>query len=147
MREKLFLMGVGIFSILLCFYRFVWQPLSEAVTDQTERYRQQIALISALQALSSSLSAGEIIPKATSDSQLLVKVEQQITGLKMEPFLKGINQMQPNRVQVQFENAPFDTIILLTEQLWKAQRVYVTELSVSKTKEPGAVTGYVILIH
>ena len=146
-REQI-IVGLGaVLVILALFYLLVWSPL----TNGTERLQRSVA---DKQALLANLARwqGRLSPPqsgsgaaASAGQSLVVLVSQTVDRFELSSSLKSSQPAGSSAIRVQFEAAPFDTLVIWLGELQKSHGLSVQSASFNRTAASGRVDSTLTL--
>ena len=147
LRERLIVGVGGVLAVLIIFYVFFWQPLSDDVSNLQQQLTSKqnnvrwiasaSARIQALQTSGFRVSLGH--------TPVLKVVNQTLSSAKLNYYLKQAPLPQGHNVQVVLVNAPFDAMMSWLRRMWLQQGIVVQHIKVVRTTTLGTINAEVLL--
>jgi general secretion pathway protein M len=113
-RERLIVMGGGVFLAFALLYVSIWQPLDREQSTRAANVQSLRQSIAELKPLKVSLGAsGSGSATISTGTQSLVVIID--TTLRERGLYSSLQRSQPTRdngIRIEFENAPFDDLVL-----------------------------------
>ncbi len=114
LRERLMVMGCGVFLAIALLYVMIWLPLDReqsTLAANVQSLRQSIAALKPLKASLATSGARSAI-KSTGTQSLVVIID---TTLRKRGLYTSLQRSQPTRdngIRIEFEYASFDDLVL-----------------------------------
>jgi general secretion pathway protein M len=133
-RERLFVMFGGLVVIFAIFYYVIWTPLDRGQTNLSRNVSALERSIAELRPLKAALgnSSANIGPVVAGSNQSLVVIVD--TTLREHGLYNALQRSQPTRqngIRVEFENAPFDDLVVWLGDLGSRYKLQVISGSFS----------------
>lgn len=148
-RERRLVLIMASVLIVTVFYFGLWQPLQDGIERTRLRVKAQQVQLQDIQrqaAEARQLRANKRGgANVRNSSSLLVVIERTAQRKNFKSYLRKVQPEGSAGVRVWVDNAPFDTLIDWLAQLAIKNKVYVSEISVEKQKDPGRVNGRILL--
>ena len=143
-RERIAILGLFIFLVVVAFYIAIWAPANEFVVDSERDYARQLKLLEYLQSTEAEALASKGRSRQQQEGQsLLTTISRTAQTVGVSP-----SRMQPEgsaEVSVWFDTVPFTRLMLFLERLQSGQGIVVRQISVEGQEGPGKVSTRVIL--
>jgi general secretion pathway protein M len=161
-RERLFLgSGAGLLVLLLC-YVFFWLPFQDNLSGLRESIVRQRSDLARMQQLAGEIRylekrtrsvAPSLTPAspqpvpgaAASNPSLPTLVDQSARAAGLAGALKRVEPQNDSTLQVQFEQAGFDSLLHWLDSLLQDHGIVVINVIVSKQDAPGRVNARLVL--
>lgn len=142
-RERLTLAAGAAIAIVIVAWYLVWMPLTTGVDnlDATVDARSRL-LVDAQSAAALALVSD---PRAPSDQSLYVVVDRTARAHGVAQALTRTRQDGATGIGITFQAAPFDAVLSWLVALERDHGVGVESASFSSSREPGLVSGQVLL--
>lgn len=130
----------GIAAGILLVYFLLWNPLSDAVSNQKNQIKAQQNLLVYLQhafVKIQAFQASGVTATAQKSGALLTVVESSLAAKQMSAYLQQVQQPENNQAQLTFSKVPFDQLMQWLQTLWTTQGVSVTNFSATRLPMPG----------
>ena len=147
-RERwLISVGGGLLALVLL-YLYIWEPFASTVTSlrqQVNTNRELIQWMTPVTRKIQQLKAQGVVPQQLSEQSLLVLVNRSLQQKQLNPFVAQIGQTDTNKVEIRFNQVPFDQLINWLDHLWKQSAIKVSDLITTPLKTPGLVRANITL--
>lgn len=147
LRERLFVIAGVVFVIVLAVEFLVWSPLvktRDRLQSQVHTQQQTLLWMHHAGRRIRTLKAAGFREVHPTQENLLVTAERSLQQQKLSRYLSGVQQPQPNRLQLTFKKIPFDTIMTWLQMLWTDHAINVQAITV-KRMAPGQVSAAITL--
>ncbi|KTD04259.1 type II secretion system protein M [Fluoribacter gormanii] len=144
-REKWMLIGGTLCLLLYVYYLFLYNPLSQKVTQKSAQLVEKTATLTWMQKIRQQSQVKQTKKQSVDNSQLLTTIA---TKLKNDPTLKFPYQLQQTGlgdIQLTFDAVAFNLFIAWLEKLNQHYAITVKQFEADRSKTPG-VTRLMILI-
>ena len=147
-REQTIVTVGAIFTVLALIYLLLWRPLGTQTAKLENRVASQQDTLDSLARLEGRVSPPSSAPASGSPrgQSLVVLVSQTVDRFKLDSALKS---SQPagggNSIRVQFEDAPFDTMVSWLGELQTHHGLGVQSASFNRRDQNGRVDSALTL--
>ncbi len=142
-RERLTLsVGTGVVAVIIGWY-LVWMPLTNGVENLDAAVDSQTRLL--VDARSAAALAPAAGPSERTDQSLYVVVDRTARDHGVAQALTRTRQDGATGLGITFQAASFDALLSFLITLEREHGVGVESASVSSSREPGLVSGQVLL--
>jgi general secretion pathway protein M len=144
-RERAVLLFGAVAAIAIVFFAFVWRPLTEGTSTLHSSIESKERVLTYLYRAEGLLTGDNDDRPAPAARSLVVLIDQtaQASGLG-----GAVTRTRPDgatRINISFENAPFDNLLAWLISLQQNEGVYVEGASINDTRERGRVSGQLLL--
>lgn len=147
-REKIFVATAGVVVVLAVFWLGVWAPLDRGRANaaaNVEVWRDAVAELRLLKGeLKTGASARENLPAGRNQS-LVVIVDRTLRSRNLYGALQSSTPNQDNGIQLAFQDAAFDDLVLWLGDVSAEYALRVQSASFSPSNDAGRVSGAVTL--
>lgn len=143
-REKWMVIGGGICLIFFIYYAFLYAPLRNAATQQSEKLVEQIDTLEWMKKIKQE---GHSLQKKQKldNSQLLTLVATQLKQSKTINVPYQLEQTGSGEVQLSFDEVPFKLFITWLEKINETYSFTVKQLNIEKTKTSGVTKLMIVM--
>ncbi len=148
-RERYLVLSAAAVIIITLLYLSVWEPLHKGVEKQTQRYQNQLNILSWMQNASAearALRASDSASKRLNSSQpvtLLVEKSAQSAGLKK--YISKLESTSDKGARVTIAAASFDQMLLWLNTLQSQYGITVSSANLDRNSKPGTVNARLTL--
>ena len=143
-RERIALICLLAFLVVVVFYLLIWAPANEFVAAGERDYSRQLKLLEYLKATEADARAVQGKPSQTPGKRpILTTVTRTAQTVGVSP-----SRIQPegsNAVSVWFETVSFSRLMLFLERLQSGQAIVVKQISIESQEVSGKVSARVVL--
>lgn len=159
-RERLLLSGAAILVTLLLCYALLWLPFQDDLSSLRQRVTQQRSELVRMQQIAAEIRyleqraratvatpagrSGTTATTATSPS-LPTLVDQTARAAGLGKALKRVEPQSADTLQIQFEQAGFDTMLGWLDRLLQDHGIVIVNIIVSRQDKPGTVDARLLL--
>ncbi len=142
-RERILVIGSGLFIILLMLYALLWEPFVNKADQLNDRIPGQMDLVAWME--QAALEVQEL--KANKQQKSQIKGGQSMlavidrTAKQRRLSMKRVEPDGSRRVRVWLERASFDDLLLWIGSVQKEYGIRVNSMVVDKEDEPGLVNA------
>lgn len=162
-RERLLLSGAAILMTLLLCYALLWLPFQDDLSNLRQRVTQQRSELVRMQQIAAEIRYLEQRARATvappagrSDTtattattanspSLPTLVDQTARAAGLGKALKRVEPQTADTLQIQFEQAGFDTMLGWLDRLLQDHGIVIVNIIVSRQDKPGTVDARLLL--
>ncbi len=134
-RERLFIGISGVIAVIIFVYVFIFSPLSSRVSAWRREVQSQQELfiwMKQAEARILSLRQAGYSQVAVTKEPLLALVERSLTDQKLNAYLERAQQSNPNEINLNFHQVPFDEFMTWIQQLSRKYRIVVQSIKITK---------------
>ena len=140
------LLGAGLAVLLfLLVYLAVWEPLQRNLQTSQAQVEQLQADLAWMQAAAARRPGAQSTSSPATGESLASLIEQSVRRAELADRVKRIEARSREDVQIVFEAAPFDDLLLWLEALARQNAVRVAQASVDATPQAGLVNARLVL--
>ena len=148
-RERYLVLSAAVVIIITLLYISIWEPIHKGVEEQTQRYQNQLKILSWMQNASAearALRASGTPSKRLNSSQpvtLLVERSAQSAGLRK--YVSKLESTSDKGARVTIAAASFDQMLLWLNTLQSQYGITVSSASLDRENKPGTVNARLTL--
>ncbi len=148
-QEKKTLLIGGVVVAVLLSYLLVIKPFRSRLNDTREQVAYQTELLQKIRpAMVKIKQLQQHIgsAKKVSSEQLLSVIANALQTDKLQAFATTVRQTDPQKVQIDFKEVPFDTLMDGLEDLWQHHLIHTDRLSLTPLPaKTGLVKAQIVL--
>ena len=144
-RERLILGAGGVAAAIIILWAAIWNPLSVATAELDGDVASKQRLLGELTRLENTTAAAPQGARPAAGGSLFVVVDQTIRSQGLASTLKRNQQNGADSVNLTFQAASFDALILWLAQLDREHGIAVQSASFSEARQPGLVNSTLVL--
>ena len=147
-REQRILISGGMIIIFFVFYSWIWQPLTQRVTNLLQQRKQQQTLVQWLNHAVPRLyllKAQGYSSTIENHVNLLSTVEVTAQKAQLDSFITQIEMTQTPFLQLSLQAAPFDRIVDWLSHLQTEQHIAVKSAHFQRATQIGTVNAQLTL--
>jgi general secretion pathway protein M len=149
-RDRAVLAFGAVVVALVLAWAFAWQPLRAGTASLAERKRAAEADLAWMRGAAATVkqqrSSGAAAGFDRAGRSLLALADASARDAGLGEPLKRVEPLAEGRVNVWFENAPFDACVAWLEELGRRYGVGVEELSIDRAAGAGMVNARITLV-
>ena len=143
-RDRIALVGLSVFLFLVFISYGLWIPLTNYVSESTDRHANRLELLQWMQSTEDDARAASgVVPESSRSGQsLLTLVSRTSQSTKVKPA-----RLQPegsDEVSVWFETVEFNQLLMWMNKL-RQEGISVRQLSIDRQEVEGTVNARVVL--
>jgi type II secretory pathway component PulM len=147
-RDQRILLYGGVFVAIVLLYTYAWMPVSQGVSAAYARVNAQktslIWMQHAVRRIDGYRKKG-YVPTQAYSTALKTAVTNAIKAERLNVYLTSTQyagtKTAPDSVTLNFNSVPFDRLVHMLQNLWLQDGVYVSQLSLSRTKTSGLIVA------
>jgi general secretion pathway protein M len=143
-RERAVLLAGAVVAAAIVFFAFVWKPLTQGASSLRSSIDAKERVLTYLYRAEGLTDAVDDRPVRAAES-LVVLVDQTAQANGLSGSLTRTRPDGATRINISFENAPFDKMLGWLIALQQNEGVYVEGASINDTRERGRVSGQLLL--
>ena len=145
-RDQKIVVGLILASILALLVVFVWLPLSNWSTSETQRYQNSQALLDwiKLNETQARRVASSIQSENSTKESLLAAISNSAKGANLQ--LLRFQEEAGGGVSVVLQDQPFSDVLRWLSSLNQQQNIQIRQLSIDAHTAPGRVNARIIFI-
>lgn len=147
-RERLYVIGGGVFLLLFVLYMAVWAPLSNNLKSSRETVAQQRQDLEWMRAASEQvqkLGLNRSTNRGSRNRSLLAVVDQEIQAAQLKGPLQRMEPDGAQSVKIWINKGAFDSLIGMLGKLETEQGISVKSLSINPTDTQGLIDARITL--
>ena len=141
-KEKLAILALSVFLVLLTFFLVIWFPIYEYKEKRRDSYERSLDLLLYLQSTEEEARSVKVDgSKRMSGQTLLTKVTRTAKTAGIQP-----SRLQPegnDSVSIWFDSVSYRELMLFLERLQSREAIYVIQLSIDKGNQSGKISSRV----
>ena len=141
-KEKLAILALSVFLVLLTFFLVIWFPIYEYKEKQRDSYERSLDLLLYLQSTEEEARSVKVDgSKRMSGQTLLTKVTRTAKTAGIQP-----SRLQPegnDSVSIWFDSVSYRELMLFLERLELREAIYIIQLSIDKGNQSGKISSRV----
>ncbi len=140
-RERMFVLGGGVFVVLVLIYALLWLPLDkshEQMATSVDTWERSLAELGPLRSLAASgTRVGSPVSAVNSQQAPIIIVDQTLRSRGLEQYRRRSQPTTANGVRVEFEGIAFDELVLWLGDLSSQHSMHVQAGSLSAIAQAG----------
>ena len=141
-KEKLAILALSVFLVLLTFFLVIWFPIYEYKEKRRDSYERSLDLLLYLQSTEEEARSVKVDgSKRMSGQTLLTKVTRTAKTAGIQP-----SRLQPegnDSVSIWFDSVSYRELMLFLERLESREAIYIIQLSIDKGNQSGKISSRV----
>ena len=141
-KEKLAILALSVFLVLLTFFLVIWFPIYEYKEKRRDSYERSLDLLLYLQSTEEEARSVKVDgSKRMSGQTLLTKVTRTAKTAGIQP-----SRLQPegnDSVSIWFDSVSYRELMLFLERLELREAIYIIQLSIDKGNQSGKISSRV----
>ena len=141
-KEKLAILALSVFLVLLTFFLVIWFPIYEYKEKRRDSYERSLDLLLYLQSTEEEARSVKVDgSKRMSGQTLLTKVTRTAKTAGIQP-----SRLQPegnDSVSIWFDSVSYRELMLFLERLQSREAIYIIQLSIDKGNQSGKISSRV----
>ena len=139
-RERLFVIGGGIFGVIALIYGLLWAPLDKnhaLLVQSVSNWERSLAELRPLRSLATSNSRRPTSAVNNTQQAPIIVVDQTLRSRGLEQYRRRSQPTTSNGVRVEFEGIAFDDLVLWLGDLSSQHNMHVQAGSLSAISQAG----------
>lgn len=141
-RERNIIIAGSIITAIVLIDVFIWQPLSNAITQMQQNLIQNNSLLVLMQDAKEKLHQWQVAGYAATSqdaSGLLSIIDQTLAKTGLSRHLTNTSEQSATTIDLSFAGVPFDALIDWQQSLWVNDNVIVSKESIKRQSTDGVV--------
>jgi len=145
-RERILVIACAAVLLAGLFFLLVWEPIVDGQAQAEKRVAAKQALLQKIQQAGDQLNRARANGSPTqSRGSLLTIVDRTMREAGLTESRKNLTPDGTNKVRVQFDDAPFNTLVTWLSQLSNRHQIDVNNVVIDRQSRAGAVDVRLIL--
>jgi general secretion pathway protein M len=139
-RERLFVLGGGVFVVIALIYSLAWLPFDKQhrqLAASVANWEHSLAELRPLRSLVAASARGETRPAVVSQQAPIIVVDQTLRSRALEQYRRRSQPTSTNGVRIELEGVPFDDLVLWLGDLSSQYGMHVQAGSLSAISQAG----------
>lgn len=139
-RERLFVVGGGVFVVIALIYSLAWMPFDKQhrqLATSVANWERSLAELRPLRSIVAANARGRPRPAVASQQAPIIIVDQTLRGRGLEQYRRRSQPTSTNGVRVELEGIPFDDLVLWLGDLSAQYGMHVQAGSLSAISQAG----------
>ena len=139
-RERLFVLGGGVFVVIALIYSFAWLPFDKQhrqLATSVANWERSLAELRPLRSIIAANARSATRPAAALQQAPIIVVDQTLRGRGLEQYRRRSQPTSTNGVRIELEGVAFDDLVLWLGDLSSQYGMHVQAGSLSANSQVG----------